>query len=136
MQFSDYNASSFTLSFIHNESLTFTYWLKFVKSETTTCFPGTLSPVFPFYDIFRFNIKVEEIPLTKVSISLYDYDADEDDDDSLGEVVINLQQDEFIDKIITKWFTVQPKVRILSKAWITDTSCSKMIFIGPLGRTV
>lgn len=81
------------------------------KKTIIICFClGTLSPVFPFYDIFRFNIKVDEIPQTKVLISLYDYDAD-DADDILGEVVISLFQDDFFNRIVTKWFTVQPKVR-------------------------
>ena len=52
---------------------------------------------------------MEEIPETKVLISLYDYDSDEPDD-SLGEVVIHLQQDDFFNRIVTKWFTIQPKV--------------------------
>ena len=71
---------------------------------------GTLSPVFPFYDIFRFNIKVEEIPGTRILISLYDSDPDKEDD-SLGEVVIQLQEDDFFNRIVTKWFPVQPKVK-------------------------
>ena len=65
--------------------------------------------MFPFYDIFRFNIKVDEIPETKVLISLYDADPDKEDD-SLGEVVIPLQEDDFFNTIVTKWFSVQPKV--------------------------
>lgn len=71
--------------------------------------PGTISPVFPFYDIFRFNIGVKEIPETTVIITLYDYDAD-DVDDCLGEVVIDLIAHEFFNRIVTKWFKVQPKV--------------------------
>ncbi len=51
-----------------------------------------------------------EIPETKVLISLYDSDPDKQDD-SLGEVVIQLQDDDFFNRIVTKWFTLQPKVR-------------------------
>lgn len=77
-------------------------------SQKSRIMNGTTSPVFPFYDIFRFNIGVEEIPETKVIITLYDYDAD-DVDDCLGEVVIDLIADEFFNRIVTKWFKVQPK---------------------------
>jgi hypothetical protein len=53
---------------------------------------------------------VEEIPETRILISLYDSDPDKEDD-SLGEVVIQLQEDDFFNRIVTKWFPVQPKVK-------------------------
>ena len=96
--------------FEHFATFSLYYPLVFTLLKFIIFVSETLSPVFPFYDIFRFNIKINEVPKTKVLISLFDYDPDKEDD-SLGEVVIDLGEVDFFNKIVTKWFTVQPMVR-------------------------
>lgn len=73
-------------------------------------FTGDLNPDFPFGDVFRFKITVEQLNFTQVRLAVYDDDPD-DEDDFMGVAFIDLSKvGDFFDNIITEWYSLIPQV--------------------------
>jgi len=70
---------------------------------------GDLNPDFPFGDVFRFKITMEQLNFTQVRLAVYDYDPD-DEDDFMGVAFIDLSKvGDFFDNIITEWYSLIPQ---------------------------
>lgn len=71
---------------------------------------GDLNPDFPFSDVFRFRIAMEQLNLTQVRLAVYDHDPD-GEDDFMGVAFIRLSKvGDFFDNIVTKWYSLIPQV--------------------------
>ena len=82
---------------------------------------GNLNPDFPFGDVFRFKITMEQLNFTQVRLAVYDDDPD-DEDDFMGVAFIDLSKvGDFFDNIITEWYSLIPQVnntwKINTTAW-------------------
>lgn len=74
---------------------------------------GDLNPDFPFGDVFRFKIAMEQLNFTQVRLAVYDDDPD-DEDDFMGVAFIDLSKvGNFFDNIITEWYSLIPQVNNL-----------------------
>ena len=75
---------------------------------------GDLNPDFPFGDVFRFKITMEQLNFTQVRLVVYDDDPG-DEDDFMGVAFIDLSKvGDFFDNIITEWYSLIPQV---NKTW-------------------